>query len=555
MIKRRRARLAERQMFSMRTTWRFRHRTESPRKTPRFGGPPRTSSAKNAPHAALHDRGALVLFLRGYLVPPMGQRWPYALIAITAVAAIVRFATLGVQSYDHDEAVTAARVLHPSLFDTLSVVARGERSPPLYYVLAWLWSRVFGTGEVGLRSLSALVGTVTVPVAYRAAAELVDRRRIALLAAGFVALNPYLVWYSQEARSYALMALFAAAAFLYFARSLNRPSPRSLGLWALASALALCSHYFSVFLVVPQAIWLLARRRWRRQAALAVGSVVIVGLALIPLAVAQEAGGRRNGFTQVPLASRIGEMSLSFVASQEPPPFAGSRPVDALQFVALVGGALLLITSVTLVAVRGSPEEQRGATVAAVIGGAGIALPLLLAVAGADFINPRNLIGALVPLLILVAIGFGLHRGGWLASLGGVATCALFAGVLAAVSVSAQMQRPDWRGAAQAIEASGPARVFVVPHNGDDPLAYYLDASKPRPRGPRRIRTSRVDVLSTNYKVKSPLGPFKLSKEQGLAPLFILWRYVAPRPRAVRLRDLSGRKVLSESSSVLVRGP
>ena len=62
----------------------------------------------------------------------MSRRWLYALVAITAAGAIVRFATLGVQSYDHDEVVTAAGVLHPSLFSTLSQVAHGERSPPLY---------------------------------------------------------------------------------------------------------------------------------------------------------------------------------------------------------------------------------------------------------------------------------------------------------------------------------------------------------------------------------------------------------------------------------------
>ena len=93
------------------------------------------------------------------------SRPSYALLGITAVAAIVRFATLDLQSFDHDEAVTAARVIHPSLFDTLSVVGHSERSPPLYYVLAWGWSKLFGTGEVGLRSLSALFGTLTVPLA------------------------------------------------------------------------------------------------------------------------------------------------------------------------------------------------------------------------------------------------------------------------------------------------------------------------------------------------------------------------------------------------------
>jgi len=166
--------------------------------------------------------------LAPYGVAPMSRR-SYVLLGITAVAAIVRFATLDLQSFDHDEAVTAARVIHPSLFDTLSAVVDGERSPPLYYVLVWAWSKIFGTGEVGLRSLSALCGTLTVPLAYAAAAALGPSRRVALLAAAFVALNPYLIWYSQEARSYALMVLFAALALVYFARSLDRLPPRPPG--------------------------------------------------------------------------------------------------------------------------------------------------------------------------------------------------------------------------------------------------------------------------------------------------------------------------------------
>jgi mannosyltransferase len=487
----------------------------------------------------------------------MSRQWLYALVAITAVGALVRFATLGVQSYDHDEAVTAARILHPSLFTTMSEVADSERSPPLYYLVSWIWSRPFGTGEVGLRSLSALLGTLTIPLAYLAAAELSRRRVVALLAAAFVALNPYLVWYSQEARSYALMVLFATVALYYFARSLDRPSARSLALWALASALAICSHYFAAFLIAPEAIWLLARRTDRRRAAIAVAGVIVAGLALIPLAIAQEGSGRRNGFTDIPLISRVGELCLNFVAGQEPSPFAGSRAVDALQLVALIGGAALTVLAIGLVVQRGEPRDRRAATVAGVVGGGAIAVPLCLAVLGTDFINPRNLIGALVPILILVAIGFGTPRSGRAGIACGGALCAMFAVVLVATNLSAQMQRPDWRGAADAIQASAPdARAFVVPRNGDDPLAYYLGVDVLHHGGPNAVRTDAIPVLSTNFNIRRPPGPFHLADEQGLAPYFVLWRYAASHPVRVRLRDLKGDRVLSERSAVLVReGP
>src|SRR3954465_11424371 len=91
---------------------------------------------------------------------PVNRRELWTVAGITLVAALIRFSTLDHQSFDHDEAVTAIRVLQPNLGDMLSVVGRLERSPPLYYLLAWPWSKLFGTGEVGLRSLSALFGTL-----------------------------------------------------------------------------------------------------------------------------------------------------------------------------------------------------------------------------------------------------------------------------------------------------------------------------------------------------------------------------------------------------------
>ena len=48
----------------------------------------------------------------------------------------------------------------------LRAIPDSESTPPLYYVLAWLWTHVFGTGEVGLRSLSALLGTATIVVVW-----------------------------------------------------------------------------------------------------------------------------------------------------------------------------------------------------------------------------------------------------------------------------------------------------------------------------------------------------------------------------------------------------
>src|SRR5260221_273001 len=157
-----------------------------------------------------------------------------------------------------------------------------ESNPPLYYVLAWGWAKAFGTGEIGMRSLSALFGAATVPVAYLIGRELASKRA-GLITAAIVAVNPMLIWYSQEARSYAVLVFFGALALLFFVRALNSRHGRDLGLWALASGLALCSHYFAVFAVAIEAAWLLVALRSRGRSVLpAIGAVTAVGLALRP---------------------------------------------------------------------------------------------------------------------------------------------------------------------------------------------------------------------------------------------------------------------------------
>ena len=51
-----------------------------------------------------------------------------------------------------------------------------ESTPPLYYLMASMWSRLFGTGEFAVRSLTAIIGVATVAVAYPIGVELRSRR-------------------------------------------------------------------------------------------------------------------------------------------------------------------------------------------------------------------------------------------------------------------------------------------------------------------------------------------------------------------------------------------
>src|SRR3954462_7419587 len=127
------------------------------------------------------------------------------LVGLVVLAAVLRFATIDQQSYWLDEAFTVG-LLREDFPHMLKYMTETEATPPLYYVLAWPWAHVFGTGEASLRSFSAVIGIAVVPVGYLVGREAVSWTA-GVVTAALGAFNPLLIWYSQEARPYLLLVL------------------------------------------------------------------------------------------------------------------------------------------------------------------------------------------------------------------------------------------------------------------------------------------------------------------------------------------------------------
>ena len=472
----------------------------------------------------------------------------WALLGITAGAAALRFSTLGVQSFWHDEAVTVGRVLHPGLGATLREIPSSEATPPLYYVLAWLWTKVFGTSEAGIRSLSALFGTATVPVAYAIGARLASRRA-GLLAALAVAVSPLLVWYSQEARAYALLVLTSALTIWFFTAALQEPDRRRwLGWWAAAASLSLLSHYFAAFVVVPEAAWLVwnSRGRPRRPVLLAVAAPAALAVALLPLAIHQAGRGHDRWIAAIPFGTRATTAVKQYVQG------VGGTPSVALS--AMI--ALCALAGAVLAATRTDPGERRGLAVALGIAATAVVLAVALAVVGKDYVVARNLIVAWVPLAVVAAGGWGASRAGAIGLLTAAGFCAASLAIVIGVDRESHLQRPDWRGAAKVIGPAPATRAIVVPFIGDDPLAWYLSrASVVRHGG---VRATEVDVVGwalRRTRIPRPPAPgFRLVRVRHSGKLTFL-RFTSKRPVALSRVRLSASRLGQEHGAVLVQTP
>lgn len=473
---------------------------------------------------------------------------------LTVLAAALRFATLGVQAYHHDEIVTASRVLRDGFWHAMEAVGFSESAPPLYYALAWVWTQLTGTGEVGLRSISALAGVATVPVAYLLGAEL-RGRRAGIVAAALVAVNPMLLWYSQEARSYALLVLLTAAAALYFVRALSS-GRRNLTLWGVFSALALATHYFAIFPIALEAAWLLWRRR--REAVAGLWIVLLAGLALAPLAIHQMSLGHAEWIGDRSLGHRVWEAGVTFVVGETGD--IVSRPETVLPAVLPL---LAVLAGLLFLALRGDRGERRAGGLMLAVATVTVTGPLVLALVAPDkdYVLARNLLPALVPLLVAVAIGATAHR----ARRGGMVIASVLVayslGFCVWVSLSPAWQRPDWDAVAVRLGEPAAPRAIVLWTLGAASLRYYLSTGSFQAQSSEGFAWSvhEVDFVSDGPAPPVPagsLGPrFHQVAYEEVGRLY-LRRYALPGPDLahLRLRRIRNANLNFRSNGVLLDG-
>ena len=129
-------------------------------------------------------------------------------LGIVFLAAALRFHHLGTQSLWNDEGNAYVQATR-NFADIASNAARDIHPPGYYWMLA-IWHDLAGSSEIALRSLSTLASILSVAFTFALGKRLFNPAS-GLAAAVLVALNTFSIYYAQEARMYALLALWASA--------------------------------------------------------------------------------------------------------------------------------------------------------------------------------------------------------------------------------------------------------------------------------------------------------------------------------------------------------
>jgi 4-amino-4-deoxy-L-arabinose transferase-like glycosyltransferase len=195
---------------------------------------------------------------------------PWLFLAlILVVAGFLRFYRIDAQSLWNDEG-NSARLAERSIHLILEG-ARGDIHPPGYYLALHYWRALLGQSEAALRGLSALSSVALALFTFQVSRRLFDDDVTGLVAAALVAINPFEVYYAQEARMYAMLSLWAmASTWALLAWWQTRDQQRRGARWpwlayVLTATAGLYTHYAFPFVMLAQSlsvgIWLWITRR------------------------------------------------------------------------------------------------------------------------------------------------------------------------------------------------------------------------------------------------------------------------------------------------------
>jgi 4-amino-4-deoxy-L-arabinose transferase-like glycosyltransferase len=388
-------------------------------------------------NAACHDCGA---------GRPIGHRDRLVLLLIFLIGAAVRLFRLDAQSVWYDEAFSVAHAVRP-LAELIKILVFDVVHPPLHYLVLHEWFQIAGFGTMQARLVSAILGTLSIPLLFLLARRFTDSAT-SLVAAFLLAISQVGVYFSQEARPYAqaqFLSLLAALAFFWF---LEKPSFRRSMCFTAAGTALLYTHYYGAGTLLALGVYWLIFRRYYSPLVLRWLATIVVLLAVtyVPWILALESGGRLNQQRLIKTGAPSSERPNLFSPIRALNRFNNAK-FESIEAPTSLPEALLGLTMFTLPAAGALWYTWRRGPQGAVLGYLLAAIPVGMAIVFGAFgviFNYRHFSFAVPGYYLAVAIGWRVcfrhiaTRSTWLAIVVVLSGFALRANHV--------VTKPDYRG-------------------------------------------------------------------------------------------------------------
>jgi 4-amino-4-deoxy-L-arabinose transferase-like glycosyltransferase len=455
------------------------------------------------------------------------RRLTWGLLAVTLVGFGARVWQLDAQSLWLDEALSVV-FSRPGLRQMYTVLVTQDLHPPLYYVTLHFWMLAAGSGEFSVRFLSVLAGVPAVPATYVLGSLLFRERgstksgipnrgqQVGLIGASLVAVSPFLVYYSQEARMYSALATFGVLSSCALWKLLEAPNARRLLVYVLFTSATLYTQYFGGFVLAFQAIYCLGvLARDRRRATWSFSAMAAVALTYVPWL--------PGAYLQIQRLIDIpdfwkGDFQLSFMLTHLFGAFALGHVEALTEFGPLAAlPALVVVGGIGLLAFR---AFRRGGGELYVLTYILVPLVLLYAVVSRDpKFTERYLIMIVPPFYLVLGLAF-VGLGGWVTTwkqrlprraVVGVASLAGLALIVGSLIQLWQIyygpgyRKDDNRGAIAYIEAHAqPGDVTVLMMDTWEAYEYYSNGTVPwlaiQPGGDLEKAVSELNQVTAGHR-------------------------------------------------------
>jgi 4-amino-4-deoxy-L-arabinose transferase-like glycosyltransferase len=431
--------------------------------------------------------------------------WPALLVAAATVVGVAIRVVVAQQDPFADELSTYWIVSTNGLGGVLSTVhSNAEITPPLSFVAGWLAAQIDASPET-VRLPSLLAGAVTIPGVYLLGLRTVGRAA-ALVATALTALAPFMIFYSAEARGYALMMAFVLLSTLAMLVAVDDGRARWWVAYAACSCAAVYTHYTSVFVLGTQFLWLLwAHPEARRPALLANAGAVVAFLPWLSGLLKDFDSPTTDILSALqPFDAEHVRISLEHWSIGYPYSVLGLKEVPGVAALVLLGLAAIVAVAGVLLTAPSTPRRRTLLIVALALS-TPVGAALFSAFGGTTVFSTRNLAAswpalALAFSALLVAAGPRLR----FAAVG----LAVVSFAIGAVKLlEEQYGRPQYQAAANFVDRSATSRDVVIDETAvlsPGPLS-HIDPYLARPRRVFRSRAPQEnDHPFTVYDTNVP---------------------------------------------------